>query len=46
LRSLTTQDFTSADVTVAGVLEASHAQQRDSNKITDVLGLSIWCQVN
>jgi hypothetical protein len=46
LRSLTTQDFTSADLTVAGVLEASHSQQKDSNKITDVLGLSIWCQVN
>jgi hypothetical protein len=46
LRSLTTQDFTSADLTVAGVLEASHSQQKDANKITDVLGLSIWCQVN
>ena len=46
LRLLTAQDFTSANVTVAGVLEASHGQQKEANKITDTLGLSVWCQVN
>lgn len=46
LRLLTSQDFTSANVTVAGVIEAAHTSQSDSNKITDTLGLSLWAQVN
>jgi hypothetical protein len=46
LRSLVTQDFTSSEITVAGVLEANHSTESDSNKITDVLGLNIYAQVN
>jgi hypothetical protein len=46
LRLLTTQDFTSANVTVAGVIEASHSSENDSNRIVDVLGLTLWAQVN
>jgi hypothetical protein len=46
LRLLTTQDFTSANVTVAGVIEATHTSQNESNRITDVLGLTLWAQVN
>lgn len=46
LRNLVTQDFTSSVVTIAGLLEANHSTQNESNKITDVLGLNIWTQVN
>lgn len=46
LRLLTAQDFTSANVTVAGVIEATHTSQNDNNRITDVLGLTLWAQVN
>lgn len=46
LRLLTVQDFTSANVTVAGVIESSHSSENDSNRITDVLGLTLWAQVN
>jgi hypothetical protein len=46
LRLLTTQDFTSANVTVAGVIEGSHTNDTDSNRISDVLALTLWAQVN
>lgn len=46
LRDLVTQDFTSAEITVAGLLEANHSTESDNNRITDVLGLSIWAQIN
>lgn len=46
LRLLTTQDFTSANVTVAGVIEGAHTNDSDSNRISDVLALTLWAQVN
>lgn len=46
LRLLTTQDFTSANVTVAGVIEGAHTNDTDSNRISDVLALTLWAQVN
>jgi hypothetical protein len=46
LRLLTIQDFTSANVTVAGVIEATHTSENENNRITDVLGLTLWAQVN
>ena len=46
LRSLLAQDFTSSEITVAGLLEANHSSDSDSNRITDVLGLNIYAQVN
>jgi len=46
LRLLTTQDFTSANVTVAGVIEGAHNSDTDSNHISDVLALTLWSQVN
>jgi hypothetical protein len=46
LRLLTTQDFTSANVTVAGVIEGAHTNDTDSNRISDVLAVTLWAQVN
>ena len=46
LRLLTTQDFTSANVTVAGVIEGAHTNDSDSNRISDVLAVTLWAQVN
>ena len=46
LRALTAQDFTSANVTVAGVIESSHGTQRSTNYLSDSLGLSLWAQIN
>lgn len=46
MRSLLAQDFTSSEITVAGLLEANHSSDSDSNSITDVLGLNIYAQVN
>jgi len=46
LRALTAQGFTSANVTVAGVIESSHGIQRSQNYLSDSLGLSLWAQIN
>lgn len=46
LRALTAQDFTSANITVAGVIESSHSIQRSQNYLSDSLGLNLWAQIN
>jgi hypothetical protein len=46
LRTLTTQDFTSSNLTVAAVLESEHRVDREANRLSDVLGLNLWTQVN
>jgi hypothetical protein len=46
LRTLVTQDFTSSDLTVAGLLESDHRVDRDQNRISDVLGLNLYVQIN
>lgn len=46
LRLLTLQDFTSAHLTVAGVIEAEHSQDSEANRISDVLGLALYLQLN
>jgi hypothetical protein len=40
------QDFTTANVTVAGMLETGHTVDRSDNRITDVLALTLYCQQN
>lgn len=46
IRALTAQDFTSANVTVAGVIESAHRVQRNPNYLSDTLGLNLWAQIN
>ena len=46
LRDLVAQDFTSANVTVAGMLETGHSVDRADNRITDVLAVTLYCQQN
>jgi hypothetical protein len=46
LRDLVAQDFTSANVTVAGMLETGHAIDRSDNRIVDVLAVALYCQQN
>jgi hypothetical protein len=46
LRDIVAQDFTSANVTVAGMLETGHTVDRSDNRITDVLAVTLYCQQN
>jgi len=46
LRDIVAQDFTSANVTVAGMLETGHTVDRSDNHITDILALTLYCQQN
>jgi hypothetical protein len=46
IRDIVAQDFTSANVTVAGMLETGHTVDRSDNRITDVLALTLYCQQN
>jgi hypothetical protein len=46
LRDIVAQDFTTANVTVAGMLETGHTVDRSDNRITDVLALTLYCQQN
>jgi hypothetical protein len=46
IRDIVAQDFTSANVTVAGMLETGHSVDRNDNRITDVLALTLYCQQN
>jgi hypothetical protein len=46
LRNLVAQDFTSANVTVAGMLETGHTIDRSDNRIVDVLAVTLYCQQN
>jgi hypothetical protein len=46
LRSLLAQDFTSSEITVAGMVEANHSSASNANRIADVMGLNIYAQVN
>jgi hypothetical protein len=46
LRDLVAQDFTSANVTVAGMLETGHTVDRSENRIVDVLSVTLYCQQN
>jgi hypothetical protein len=46
LRELVAQDFTSANVTVAGMLESAHSVDAANNRITDVLSVTLYCQQN
>lgn len=46
LRDIVAQDFTSANITVAGMLETGHSVDRSDNRITDVLAVTLYCQQN
>jgi hypothetical protein len=46
LRDIVAQDFTSANLTVAGMLETGHNVDRTTNRITDVLAVTLYCQQN
>ena len=46
IRDIVAQDFTTANVTVAGMLETGHTVDRSDNRITDVLALTLYCQQN
>jgi predicted secreted protein len=46
LRDIVAQDFTSANVTVAGMLETGHTIDRSDNRIVDVLAVTLYCQQN
>jgi hypothetical protein len=46
LRDIVAQDFTSANVTVAGMLETGHSVDSSDNRITDVLAVTLYCQQN
>ena len=46
LRDIVAQDFTSANVTVAGMLETGHNVDRTTSRITDVLAVTLYCQQN
>jgi len=46
LRDIVAQDFTSANVTVAGMLETGHSVDRSDNRIMDVLSVTLYCQQN
>jgi hypothetical protein len=46
LRDIVAQDFTSANVTVAGMLETGHTVDRSDNRIVDVLAVTLYCQQN
>jgi hypothetical protein len=46
IRDIVAQDFTSANVTVAGMLETGHTVDRSDNHITDILALTLYCQQN
>jgi hypothetical protein len=46
LRDIVAQDFTSANVTIAGLLESAHSVDTANNRITDVLSFTLYCQQN
>jgi hypothetical protein len=46
IRDIVAQDFTSANVTVAGLLESAHSVDTANNRITDVLSVTLYCQQN
>jgi hypothetical protein len=46
LRDIVAQDFTTANVTVAGMLETGHSVDSSDNRITDVLAVTLYCQQN
>lgn len=46
IRTLVIQDFTSSNLTVAGLLETDHQIDRDQNRIADLLGLNLYVQLN
>jgi predicted secreted protein len=46
LHDIVAQDFTSANVTVAGMLETGHTIDRSDNRIVDVLAVTLYCQQN
>jgi len=46
LRDIVAQDFTSANVTVAGMLETGHTIDRSDSRIVDVLAVTLYCQQN
>lgn len=46
LAAIVAQDFTTANVTVAGLLETGHSVERSDNRITDILSFTLYCQQN
>jgi hypothetical protein len=46
LRQIVANDFTTAKVTVAGLLETGHTADRTANRLTDVLASALYCQQN
>ena len=46
LAAIVAQDFTTANVTVAGLLETGHTVERSDNRITDILSFTLYCQEN
>jgi hypothetical protein len=46
LRQILAQDFTSANVTVAGMIDTGHSSDRSDNKLADLLNLTLYCQQN
>jgi hypothetical protein len=46
LRGIVASDFTTANVTVAGLLEAGHTSTPGENRLTDVLSFNLFCQQN
>lgn len=46
IRGLVAQDFTSSDVTIAGLLESGHTSDKSDKHIWDTLGFVLHCQQN
>lgn len=46
LADIVAQDFTSANLTVAGVLESGHSIDRSANALADILPVTLYCQQN
>jgi hypothetical protein len=46
LRDITATDFTTAHVTVAGLLESGHTNAPGDSHLTDVLSFNLFCQQN
>lgn len=45
-RNIVAHDFTTANVTVAGLLETGHTTERESSHLSDVLAADLFCQQN
>lgn len=46
IRNLAAQDFTSSDVTIAGLLESGHTSDKSDKHIWDTLGFVLHCRQN